>query len=299
MAAIPQNKSMAGKVCMITGATSGIGRAMAFGLARLGATTIVVGRDEAKCQSTVQQIREETGNPAVEYMVADLSSQQEIRRLAQQFLDQHRPLDVLINNAGGGFVRRQESADGLEMTFALNHLGYFLLTNLLLPALEASPAARIVNVASRQHQFARMNFADLNAVKRYGGLGAYGQSKLANVLFTYELARRLNGTNITVNAFHPGGVKTNLWADNGPAGSLFRSYMVFGALSPEQGAETGVFLASSPEVAGTTGKYFARKRAVSSSSASYDEAAARRLWQISAELTGLQEAGQVAPARAA
>ncbi len=299
MATTPQNESMAGKVVMITGATSGIGCALAFGLARLGATTIVVGRDESKTQSTVQQFREATGNPAVEYLIADLSSQQEIRRLARQFLGRRRALDVLVNNAGAGFVRRRESVDGLEMTFALNHLGYFLLTNLLLPALQAAPAARIVSTASMQHQFSKMSFDDLNLVRGYSGIRAYGQSKLANLLFTYELARRLKGTSVTANAFHPGGVRTNLWANNGPAGRLMRSYMLVGALSPELGAETGIYLASSSEVAGITGEYFIRKRAVPSSKASYDVVAGQRLWRISAELTGLQDVGEVAPARAA
>jgi retinol dehydrogenase-12 len=281
------NKTITGKLYMVTGATSGIGQAIARALTQRGAAVIIVGRNRQKSEATVRQIREQMGNPSVEYLLADLSAQKDIRQVAQQFMTQYQHLDVLVNNVGGDFLTRQESADGIEMTFALNHLSYFLLTNLLLTALERSPDARIVNVSSSQHQGATMNFDDLNGVKSYSGLRAYQQSKLANVLFTYELARRLEGTNITVNAFNPGTAATQLWTNNGFIGRLVRTWLNLRAQSPEAGAETGIYLATSPEVEGVTGKYLEKKQAIASSPASYDKAAAKRLWQISAEMTGL------------
>jgi len=199
-----------GKVCLVTGATSGIGLETAKQLARRGATVIVVGRNAEKSAATVARIRQQTGNAAVEFMLADLSSQRDIRELARQFKSRHPQLDVLVNNAGGVWISRHENADGIEMTFAVNHLGYFSLTNRLLDTLTASAPARIVNVSSALHWQARLNFDDLHFKRGiYNPLAAYNQSKLANVLFTYELARRLNGTRVTANALHPGGVRTN------------------------------------------------------------------------------------------
>ena len=279
---------MRDRVCMVTGATSGIGFVTAQALARQGTTVIVVARHPERGAATVSRIRQETGNPAVELLVADLSAQAQVRQLAREFQNRFSRLDVLVNNAGALFTRRQLSHDGIEMTFALNHLGYFLLTNLLLDTLKASAPARIVSVSSDAHRGAQINFADVHGQHRYSGWRAYAQSKLANILFTYELARRLQGTGVTANAMHPGFVATNFGSNNrGFMGLIVRVAKVV-ALSPEQGAQTIIYLASSPEVEGMTGKYFVKKKAVQSSRASYDVAAAQRLWQVSAEMIGLE-----------
>ncbi len=279
--------TMEGKVCMVTGATSGIGRVTARALAERGATVIVVGRNPAKSAATVAHIRQQTGNPAVESMLADLSSLEQVRRLAAEFKKRYSRLNVLVNKAGAIYFSRQETADGFEMTFGLNHLNYFLLTNLLLDPLKAGAPSRIVNVSSAVHMSATLNFDDLQSRKKYSGMSSYGRSKLANVLFTYELARRLQGTGITVNAVHPGMVATQFAANNGLLGRLARPVMNLMSLSEEEGADTLIYLATSPEVEGVTGKYFVHRRAVSSSPESYDEAEARRLWQVSEELVGL------------
>lgn len=281
------NTSMNGKVCMVTGATSGIGQVTALALAQRGATVIAVGRSQEKSAALVEQIERQTGSTTVEYMLADLSSQQEIRRLAQQFQGRYQRLDVLVNNAGGLFISRQQSVDGIEMTFALNHLSYFLLTNLLLDTLKASAPSRIVNVASDAHESARLDFDDLQGQRRYSGIQAYGRSKLANILFTYELARRLAGTGVTVNTLHPGVVATNFGANNGRLARVLRRVANLVSISPDQGAQTSIYLATSPDVEGVTGQYFVKQKAVPSSKASYDKAAAERLWRVSEELTGL------------
>ena len=278
---------MQGKICMVTGATSGIGLITARTLAQQGARVIVVGRDPERGATTVGRIVQETGNPRVDLLLADLSARAEVRRLAGEFQHRFARLDVLVNNAGALFTRRHLSADGIEMTFALNHLGYFLLTNLLLDTLKASPPARIVNVSSDAHRGARMNFSDLQGERRYGGWRTYSQSKLANLLFTYELARRLEGTGVTANAMHPGFVATGFSRNNRGLFGLLMRVAQLTALSPEQGAETLIYLATSPEVEGVTGRYFVKKRPVESSMASYDRSAAQRLWQLSSELTGL------------
>ena len=283
---------MHGKICLVTGATAGIGEVTARELARQGATVIVVGRSREKSETTVRQIRQQTGNPAVEYLLADLSSQKDVRALAQQFKSTHQRLHALVNNAGGIFIWRQASVDGIEMTFALNHLNYFLLTNLLLDALKASAPARIINVSSRAHLRAPLNFDALQSRRGYNGIRVYGQTKLANLLFTYELARRLEGTGVTANALHPGLVATNFGANNARLGGrylgrLYRRLFRVIAISAEEGAQSSLYLATSPEVAGVTGKYFVRRQAVPSSEASYDRAAASRLWQVSEELTDL------------
>ncbi len=282
---------MKGKVCLVTGATSGIGAETARQLARRGATVIVVGRSAEKSAATVARIKQQTGNATVEYLLADLASQKEIRALAQQFKNKYARLDVLVNNAGGVWITRHETADGIEMAWAVNHLAPFLLTNLLLDTLIVSAPARIVNVSSAMHWQARMNFDDLQFKRGiYNPLAAYCQSKLANVLFTYELARRLaqRGTRVTANALHPGGVRTNLLAHNPFAKWIVRPLFNLTAISAEQGAQTSVYLASSPEVEGVTGKYFGECAPRRSSPASYDEDAARRLWKVSAEMTGMQ-----------
>jgi NAD(P)-dependent dehydrogenase (short-subunit alcohol dehydrogenase family) len=278
---------LSGKVILVTGATSGIGAVTARELARRGATVVVAGRSAERCAATAEQIRRDTGNPSVEPLVADLSSQADVRRLAREFQDRFRRLDVLLNNAGAMFARRRESVDGIEMTFALNHLGYFLLTNLLLDRLKQSAPSRVVNVSSDAHRMVRgMDFDDLQGRRRYRAFPIYARSKLANLLFTYELARRLAGTGVSANALHPGFVATNFAAGNGLLGWWIRRLASLVAIGPEDGARTSIYLASSPEVEGTSGRYFVKQKAVESSPASRDEAAARRLWQVSEEMTG-------------
>ncbi len=280
-------ESAADQVCLVTGATDGIGLVTARELARTGARVVAVGRDADKGAGVVSRIRAVTGNPEVVYMNADLSSQAAVRRLADEFLAQHDRLDVLINNAGGNFFRRRLTVDGLEMTFALNHLAYFLLTNLLLDTLKGSAPARIINVSSGAHRNAEIKFDDLMLERGYGFMKAYGQSKLANVLFTYELARRLAGTGVTANAVHPGWVATNIGRNNGVLARFFLRIIQGNAISPDEGAATSIYLATAPEMAGVTGKYYQDKKAIPSSTASYDEATARRLWEVSEKLVGL------------
>jgi retinol dehydrogenase 12 len=278
---------MHGKVCVVTGATSGIGLVTAETLARQGATLIVVGRNPERGAATVSRIQRETGNSAVELMLADLSAQTQVRQLASEIQRRFARLDVLVNNAGALFGQRQLSQEGIEVTFALNHLAYFLLTNLLLDPLKASTSARIVNVSSEAHRRARLDFADLQGLRRYSGWRAYARSKLANILFTYELARRLEGTGIMANALHPGFVATNFGRNSRSITAMFFRILQLAAISPEEGAQTIIYLATSHEVKDITGEYFVRQKVVHSSPASYDRAAAERLWQISAELTRL------------
>lgn len=273
---------------LVSGATAGIGQATALELARSGATVVIVGRDHERCEAVSARIRQETGNPAAEYLLADLSSQAQIRGLARQFQEKYEHLDVLINNAGAFFLHRQVSVDGFEMTFALNHLNYFLLTSLLLETLQKSAPARIVNVASNNHRKQKLNFDDLQNTRRYNAFRAYGQSKLANVLFTYALARRLQGTGVTANALHPGFVSTHIWKHTDPwmqpvVSSAIRAM----AKTPQEGAKTSIYLATSPEVEGMTGKYFTDGKPVASDPASYDEMAQERLWKLSLEMVGL------------
>jgi len=282
---------LTGKSVLVTGATNGIGKVAALELARKGASVIIVGHDPEKTGRVVKQIKEYSGNPAVEGMVADLSSMAQVRQLAEEFRQEHASLHILVNNAGAIFVKRMVTVDGYERTFALNHLAYYLLTNLLIDMLTSNAPARIINVSSGAHQGATINFDDLQSEQHYGygGYRAYGQSKLANLLFTYELARRLNGTGVTVNALHPGTVATGFGENNGaPMKLSMRIFHQF-ALTPEQGADTLVYLASSPEVEGITGKYWMNRKAISSSPESYDKEAQKRLWSISAQLTGIPE----------
>src|SRR5262245_48690463 len=278
---------MHGKICVVTGATSGIGLVTAQALARQNATLIVIARNAERGAATVSRIQQETGNSAVELMVADLSAQDQVRQLAKEIQHRFARLDVLVDNAGAFFARRQLSQDGLEMTFALNHLAYFLLTNLLLDPLRAADSARIVNVSSEAHRRARLDFSDLQVQHRYTGWRAYARSKLANILFTYELARRLAGTGIVANALHPGFVATNFGRNNRSITAAFFRILQLAAISPEEGAQTIIYLASSPVVKGVTGEYFVKQQVVRSSQASYDRLAAERLWQVSAELTQL------------
>ncbi len=279
--------AMGEKVCLITGATSGIGKATAMGLATLGASVVMVGRDRGKSEAVMAEIKEKSGNTSVDLMLADLSSQEEIRRLADVFKEAYSRLDVLINNAGLFRSKRFTTADGLETTFAVNHLAYFLLTKLLLDVLKASAPSRIVNVSSGEHSNATIDFDDLQGEKGYKGAKAYSQSKLANVLFTYELARRLEGTGVTANCLHPGVVRTNFGSGvSGVFGFMVRALTPL-MRSPETGAETSIYLASSAEVEGLSGRYFVKKAEARSSDVSYDERLARHLWEVSAELTNL------------
>jgi NAD(P)-dependent dehydrogenase (short-subunit alcohol dehydrogenase family) len=300
---------MTGKTCLVTGATAGIGLVTARELARQGARVVLVGRDPARCGAAVAAIQRETGNVSVAALPADLSAQAEVRRLAREVLERFDRLDVLVNNAGAMYAQRRESVDGIELTLALNHLGYFLLTNHLLDRLESSAPARIVNVSSDAHRIVkRFNMEDpqarargpwssgksgltdllftLGAPMAHPAFVQYGQTKLANLLFTYELARRLEGTGVTANALHPGFVATRFMDGNGLFGWFMRRWAGLLAMSPEEGAKTSVYLASSPEVEGVSGRYFVRQKPAVSSPGSRDEEDACRLWRLSEELTG-------------
>lgn len=281
---------MNGKIVLITGATSGIGKQTALELARMGARVVLVARDPARGQATLEEIHRQTGNSNLDLLLADLSAQADLRRLATEFKHKYDRLHVLVNNAGGVFATRKTTVDGLEYTFAFNHLAYFLLTNLLLDVLKASAPARVVNVSSGAQGMGRLHFDDLQSEKRYNAQAAYNQSKLANVLFTYALARRLEGSTVTANALHPGVVRTNFGRTDTPLfWRIFFPLIDPFMLTPEKGAETVVYLASSPEVEGVSGKYFAFKKAIRSNPVSYDPAAQERLWQVSEELTGLKD----------
>jgi NAD(P)-dependent dehydrogenase (short-subunit alcohol dehydrogenase family) len=276
------------KICLITGATSGIGLATAYGLAKKGFTTIVVGRNRKKCERVCHKMVSETGNLNVSYYEADLSSQRDINQIVDQFKRRFNKLDVLVNNAGAKFVSRYTTVDGYEMTFALNHLGYFLLTQLLMEHLLASSYARIINVSSGAHSGAKIDFEDLQNEKNYIGKVAYNQSKLANLMFTYQLAKNLDGTCVTVNAMAPGGVITNFCKNNGWiswAKHVVSHILARNLIGPQKAAETIIYLATSSKVERVSGKYFFEKKPVESSKESYDMENARRLWEISEALT--------------
>jgi retinol dehydrogenase 14 len=274
---------MTGKTVLITGGTGGIGKAAAIGLASMGARVGITGRDRARAEVAAADIARESGNPPVDVFVADMSSQAEVRRLADEVLAAYPRLDVLLNNVGGFWNHRHVTADGLEHTFALNHLAPFLLTSLLLERLKASAPARVVTVSSNAQAMGTIDFDDLMGEQQYSGSRAYNQSKLANVMFTYELARRLEGTGVTATALHPGLTSTAFSAEDPALGLLVKILRPF-MKSPARGAETPIHLASSAEVEGVTGAYFADRKAKRSRESSYDTAAAARLWQISAEL---------------
>jgi retinol dehydrogenase 14 len=278
---------MGGKVCLITGTTSGIGKATAMGLASMGASVVMVGRDRGRGEAVMADIKEKSTNSSVDLMLADLSSQEQIRRLADDFKEAYPRLDVLINNAGVIRSERITSADGIEATFAVNYLAYFLLTNLLIDVLKASAPSRIVNIASGEQRNGTIDFDDLQGEKGYKGAKAYSQSKVATVLFTYELARRLEGNSVSANCLHPGVVGTNLGSGvSGVFGFMVRAMTPL-MKSPEKGAETSIYLASSKEVESLSGGYFVKKAEARSSDVSYDERLARRLWEVSADLTNL------------
>ncbi|MGH8948832.1 MAG: SDR family NAD(P)-dependent oxidoreductase [Acidimicrobiia bacterium] len=283
---------MSGKTVLITGGTGGIGKAAAIGLASMGARVAITGRDRTRAERAATDIEAESNNLAVDVFVADMSSQAEIRRLAGEVLAAYPRLDVLVNNVGGFWAHRHLTSDGLEHTFALNHLAPFLLTSLLLERLIASGSARVVTVSSGAQSMGRIDFDDLMGEEDYSGQRAYNQSKLANVMFTYELARRLETTGVTATALHPGMTNTSFSAEDparamAPVVFVVRPFM----RSPKKGAETVVYLASSSAVEGVTGGYYANRKAKKSNQSSYDREVTRRLWRVSANLVGVADAG--------
>jgi NAD(P)-dependent dehydrogenase (short-subunit alcohol dehydrogenase family) len=274
---------MAGKVVVVTGANAGIGKATAVALARMGARLGMVSRSRERGEAARAEVVRESGGAAVDLFLADLSAQAEVRRLAAEVRERYGRLDVLVNNAAVYTRERTLSPDGIELQFAVNHLAPFLLTNLLLDLLERSAPARVVTVSSEAHRPVRLNWDDLQGERRYRGLRAYGTAKLANLLFTRELARRTAGTGVTANAVHPGVVGTELLFGGWAPLRLLRRFI----RTPEQGARVVVRLASAPELEGVTGRYFRDEREIRPSVAALDDESARRLWRLSAELTGL------------
>ncbi|MCS7080818.1 MAG: SDR family NAD(P)-dependent oxidoreductase [Chloracidobacterium sp.] len=277
------------RIALVTGGTAGIGKETVRGLARAGFAVAFIGRDPRKCELVVQELRADTGNPDITALTADLSRLDDVRRAAAEFRAAFPRLDVLVNNVGAIFDVRRTTPDGFEQTFALNHLSYFLLTNLLLDLLVASAPARVVNVSSRAHRFVTgVDFDDLQFERKpYAAMTAYGQSKLMNILFSHELARRLDGTGVTSNCLHPGGVASN-FADNTSGWFRLTARVLkwaFG-ISPARGAETSLYLATAAEAAGVSGQYFERCRPAPTSAAANDPAAQARLWQVSEEAVG-------------
>lgn len=285
---------MTGRTVLVTGGSGGIGRATALGLARMGADLAIIGRDRGRTEDAAHEIRA-AGGGRVDMFIADLSSQSQVRGLAEEVLQCLSRIHVLINNVGGYFDTRHVTADGLERTFALNHLAPFLLTNSLLEKLKQGASARVVTVSSNAQASGRIDFGDLQGEESYSGARAYSQSKLANVLFSYELARRLKGTSVTANALHPGLVSTSFGAeDPGTIQRIFVPFLRPLMKSPAQGAAMSIHVASAPELEQVTGRYFANGHAKKSSEPSYDQATAARLWQVSADLVGLTAAGNPA-----
>jgi NAD(P)-dependent dehydrogenase (short-subunit alcohol dehydrogenase family) len=275
---------MAGRTVLVTGGTAGIGKATALGLAAMGAHLAITGRDRGRAEDAAREIRA-AGGGQVDVFVADLSAQSGVRRMADEVLQRLSRIDVLVNNAGGYWNTRHVTADGLERTFAVNHLAPFLLTSLLLGRLKHSARARVVTVSSNVQVMGRIDFDDLQGERSYSGARAYNQSKLANVLFTYELARRLQATSVTANALHPGVVSTSFGAeDPGRVQRLFTPFMRPFMKSPAQGAATSVHVASAPDLEQVTGRYFASSKPRKSAKRSYDKAAAARLWHVSTDL---------------
>jgi retinol dehydrogenase 14 len=284
------NGGMGGKTVLITGGTSGIGKATAVAMAAMGANVVITGRNAERGEAAVEEIKGQSTDAAVELILADLSLQSEVRRLAGTFLARHDRLDVLANNAGVVQSKRTETPEGIETTLAINHLAPFLLTNLLLDRLKESAPGRVITTSSEAQRWGSMDFGDLQSRRKYKAMSVYGMTKLANIMFTYELADRLQGTGITANCLHPGGVNTNFGLNNsGPTTLLFRAFKPF-MRSPEQGADTLIWLASSPEVEGVSGKYFSDRKEIEAKEIAYDPDARRRLWEISEDLTGLKVA---------
>ena len=279
---------MAGQVALVTGATSGIGKVTACALAKQGGEVIVAGRNQEKAEETVRWIKAETGSQAVSYLLADYSDLEQVRELAATFKERYSRLDLLVNNAGAFFNKRHETPYGVERTFLVNHLAPFLLTNLLLDVLQKSAPARIVNVSSDGYKQATIDLDDLEFKRGFFGMKAYGRSKLATILFTYELARRLAGSGVTVNALHPGHAATDIFRTNFPLiGPALKWVMGLFALTPEQGADNSIYLASSPEVEGITGRYFVKREAVETTPMTLNKELADRLRDVSERLTAL------------
>ncbi len=279
---------MDGKICLVTGATSGIGAVTAATLAALGAEVVLVGRNPAKTEATLQKIRAAHPEARVQALLADFADLEQVRTLAADFQKRYDRLDVLVNNAGAFFPTRKPTPYGMEMTLLVNHLAPFLLTNLLLDALRAGPAGRIVNVASEAHRSGTLNWDDLDFRNGYSGMQAYARSKLANILFTRELARRLAGTTVTANALHPGVVATGIWRLGfAPLDRLVQWIVRFFMLSPEEGADTTLYLATDPALDGVSGEYFIERRPVRPAPQAQDPDLARRLWEVSAARAGL------------
>jgi len=273
------------KTVLVTGATNGIGQATALKLAEMGANVSIVSRNKTRCQNTQEFIKKQTGQ-TISYHIADLSSLSQIKSFAQDFLKQNKQLHVLINNVGVFLRHRKESVDGYEMMFALNHLGVFYLTHLLLDLLKKSSPSRIINLSSIAHRFGSIHFDDLQSTKNYTSMKAYSQSKLANVLFTRELSQRFNGNGVTVNVLHPGIVKSGFGLEENQKRSGISLMSIIG-ISPERGARTSVYLASSPEVSGISGGYFRNMHRVKLSRKAKDESVQKRLWEVSEKLVGL------------
>jgi NAD(P)-dependent dehydrogenase (short-subunit alcohol dehydrogenase family) len=280
---------MKDKICVITGGTDGIGKEAAYGLAVQGARLLIHGRDPNKGAHAVAELKTRSGNSAIEFLPADFSSLAEVRRLATAIMERTPRIDVLVNNAGGVFGRRTLSKDGYEMTFAVNHLAPFLLTHLLLDTVKNNMPSRIVTTASRAHQGAKISFDDLQATRKFAPMSAYGSSKLANILFTRTLAKRLQGTSVTATCLHPGFVRTN-FGRNVDMPALLKHVFAFAtrfARTPAKGAETLIYLASSPEVQGASGGYYFDCKLTQPSSAAQDDNAAEHLWQVSKQLVGI------------
>ncbi|MEJ1968908.1 MAG: SDR family oxidoreductase [Rhizomicrobium sp.] len=279
---------MLGKTVVVTGGTSGIGEVAALRLAAMGARIVLIARDKARTDATLARLA--AANPAAPHTAhrADLSSLAEMKRVAGEVAGVEPKIDVLINNAGAVFTTRQESMDGLEMTFAVNHMAYFVVTNILLPNLKATPGARIVSTASTAHRAGKIDFADLQLRKGYSTFRAYGNSKLMNILFTRELARRLGDRGVTANCLHPGGVNTRFGTNNsGFVAGLFKVAMGIFGISPEEGAKTIIHLASSPDVATISGEYFYKCKIIDPAPAGQDDAAAKKLWEVSEKIAGV------------
>ena len=279
---------MQGKTVVVTGGTSGIGEVAALRLAEQGARIVLIARDPARADATLAKLR--TANPSALHTVhlADLSSLVEMKRVAGEIAAAEARIDVLVNNAGAVFTTRQESADGLEMTFAVNHMAYFVVTNILLPNLKATPGARVVSTASMAHTSGKIDFDDLQLRKKYSTFHAYGTSKLMNILFNRELARRLEGSGVTANCLHPGGVATRFGSNNsGVLAVIFKVAISIAGISPEKGAQTIIHLASSPDVATISGEYFYKCKVIEPSPAAQDDDVAKRLWEVSAKIAAI------------
>lgn len=295
------NKSMQGKVCLVTGSSSGIGKVTARELAKMGATVVMVCRNRAKGEAAQAEIKEESSNDQIDLLVADLSELSQVRRVANEFKQNYTQLHALVNNAGGANSEHQVTSEGLEFNFATNYLGPFLLTELLIDVLKASAPARIVNVSSSAHTQGKIDFDDLQGARRYSVVKAYGQSKLAQIYFTYELADRLRGTGVTVNVLHPGMVVSSFNSGTRGIVHLIGEFVYFfGGIDVEKGAQTTLYVATSPELTGVSGKYFSQSKQgkeTPSSKLSYDVAIRRHLWEVSEELIDQSEHSHIALAK--